>query len=223
MSDLKAAFIIASKDVLTEIRTREVLGSIVIFAVLVIVIFNFAFGGSEQAARLIAPGILWVTFAFAGILSLNRSFLMEKEEDCLEGLMTAPISREAIYLGKFAGNLFFMILVQAIVIPVFGILFNLWLLNVEFLTVTILATIGFAGVGTLFSAMSVNTRARELILPVLFFPVVTPVIIAAVNAASVILEGGSFSGILSWLGIIAAFDMIFLVASYLVFCFIIEE
>ena len=137
--------------------------------------------------------------------------------------MTAPISREAIYLGKFAGNLFFMILVQAIVIPVFGILFNLWLLNVEFLTVTILATIGFAGVGTLFSAMSVNTRARELILPVLFFPVVTPVIIAAVNAASVILEGGSFSGILSWLGIIAAFDMIFLVASYLVFCFIIEE
>ncbi|MDD4635374.1 MAG: heme exporter protein CcmB, partial [Dehalococcoidales bacterium] len=97
MKELRDALIIASKDVLTEIRTREVLSSVVVFAILVIIIFNFAFGSSEQAAEIVAPGILWATFAFAGVLSLNRSFIMEKEEDCIEGLMVAPLSREAIY------------------------------------------------------------------------------------------------------------------------------
>ncbi len=223
MKELRAAFIIATKDILTEIRTREVLTSIVVFAILVIVIFNFAFGGDERAVKTVAPGILWATFAFSGILSLNRSFMMEKEEDCIEGLMVSPISREAIYLGKFAGNLFFILLIQLVVIPVFSLLFNLWLFSFEFILVTLMATLGFAAVGTLFSAMAVNTRARELILPVLFFPIVTPVIIAAVNASLLILEGKGFSAITDWLGIIAAFFVIFFVASYLVFCFIIEE
>jgi len=223
MREISKAFIIAAKDLLTEIRTREVISSVVVFAVLVIVIFNFAFGSNPQAASLVAPGIIWVTFAFAGILSLNRSFVLEKEEDCIEGLMAAPISRESIYLGKFLGNLFFILLIQAIVIPVFSLLFNVGFFNIELVLVTILASVGFASVGTLFAAMAVSTRARELVLPVLFFPVITPVIIAAVNASAVILEGGVLSAITQWLGIISAFDVIFLVASYLIFCFIIEE
>jgi heme exporter protein B len=223
MKELRDAFTIASKDILTEIRTREVLSSVVVFAILVTVIFNFAFGGDEQAARSIAPGILWVTFAFAGILSLNRSFIMEKEEDCLQGIMTAPISREAIYLGKFFGNLFFILLVQLIVIPVFSLLFNMALFEPGILVITLLAALGFAAVGTLFSAIAVNTRARALVLPILFFTLISPVIIAAVNACSILLEGQPFSSAASWLTIIGAFDVIFVVACYLVFCFIIEE
>jgi heme exporter protein B len=223
MKDLSDAFIIASKDILTEIRNREVLSSVVVFAVLVIIIFNFAFGSSERAAGLVAPGILWATFAFAGILAFNRSFVMEKEEDCIEGLMTAPISREAIYLGKFFGNTFFIILVQLIVIPVFSLLFNINFFNLELLVITILATLGFASTGTLFAAMAVNTRARELVLPILFFPIVSPVIIGAVNASALVLEGQSFAAINQWIGILVAFDAIFIVASYLIFSFIIEE
>ncbi|MDD5122551.1 MAG: heme exporter protein CcmB [Dehalococcoidales bacterium] len=223
MKELRYAFTIASKDVLTEIRTREVLSSVVIFAVLVIIIFNFAFGSSEQAAGLVAPGILWVTFAFTGILSLNRSFIMEKEEDCIEGLMVAPLSREAVYLGKFFGNTFFILLIQLIVIPIFSLLFNISFFNLELVTITILATLGFASVGTLFAAMAVNTRARELVLPVLFFPVITPVLIAAVNASAQVLDGQSFGAISQWMGVMGAFDVIFIVASYLIFSFIIEE
>ncbi len=223
MKDLSDAFIIASKDILTEVRNREVLSSVVVFAVLVIIIFNFAFGSSERAAGLVAPGILWATFAFAGILAFNRSFVMEKEEDCIEGLMTAPISREAIYLGKFFGNTFFILLVQLIVIPVFSLLFNINFFNLELLAITILATLGFSSTGTLFAAMAVNTRARELVLPILFFPIVSPVIIGAVNASALVLEGQSFAAINQWIGILVAFDAIFIVASYLIFSFIIEE
>lgn len=223
MKEIRAALVIAAKDVLTEIRTREVLSSVVVFAVLIIVIFNFAFSGNQQAAVEVAPGILWATFAFAGILSLNRSFIMEKEEDCIEGLMTAPVSREAIYLGKLAGNLFFMLLVQVIVIPVFSLLFNINAFHPAFLATTLLATIGFVSVGTLFAAMAVNTRARELVLPILFFPVISPVIIAAVNASAALLEGHALGSVAQWLAIIGAFDVIYLVVSYLVFCFIIEE
>lgn len=223
MKELRDAFTIASKDVLTEIRTREVLSSVVIFAVLVIIIFNFAFGSSEQAAGLVAPGILWVTFAFTGVLSLNRSFIMEKEEDCIEGLMVAPLSREAVYLGKFFGNVFFIILIQLIVIPAFSLLFNISFFNLELVLITVLATLGFASVGTLFAAMAVNTRARELVLPLLFFPVITPVLIAAVNASAQVLDGQSLGAISQWLGVIGAFDVIFIVASYLIFSFVIEE
>ncbi|MBN1369105.1 MAG: heme exporter protein CcmB [Dehalococcoidaceae bacterium] len=223
MREIAKACVIAAKDMLTEIRTREVVSSVVVFAVLVIVIFNFAFGSNPQAADLVAPGILWVTFAFAGVLSLNRSFVLEKEEDCIEGLMVAPISRESIFLGKFFGNLLFIFLIQVIVIPVFSLLFNVGFFNIELVLITVLASVGFASVGTLFAAMAVSTRARELVLPVLFFPVITPVIIAAVNASALILEGGGLGDITQWLGIIGAFDVIFVVASYLIFCFIIEE
>ncbi len=223
MSELRQAFTIMAKDILFEIRTREVLSSVLIFALLVIVIFNFAFAGNEQAARTVAPGILWVTFAFSGVLNLNRSFVMEKEEDCMEGLMVAPISRESIYLGKFLANLLFMFLIELIVIPVFAVLFSLSIISFEFIVITLIATIGFIAVGTVFSAMAVTTRARELVLPILFFPVISPVIIGAVNASAAVLEGQSFGAISGWMGIIGAFDVIFLVASYLVFGFIIEQ
>ncbi len=211
------------KDVLSEMRTREIIFSVLVFALLVIVIFNFAFGTSQETMSLVAPGILWVTFVFAGVLSLNRSFILEKEEGCLEGLMVCPVSREVIYVGKMLGSLLFMLIIEAIALPIFTVLFNLPVLSLQLVAITFLATVGFAAVGTLFSALAVNTKAREMVLPILFLPVVVPIIFSAVMASGLALSGESWGGMSSWLQIILAFDVIFLVASFLVFAFVIEE
>ncbi len=211
------------KDILSELRTKEIVFSVLVFTLLVIVVFNFAFGSSQETMNLVAPGILWVTFTFAGVLSLNRSFIPEKEEGCLEGLMVCPVSRDAIYVGKMLGILLFMLIIEVIVLPIFAFLFNLAVLSLQLVTIIVLATVGFAAVGTLFSALAVNTRAREMALPILFLPIVVPVIIAAVEASGLALSGESWDRLSSWLGIIVAFDVIFIVVSFLIFSFVIEE
>ena len=213
---------IAWKDTLSEVRTKETVSSVLVFTLLVIVIFNFAFGTSQETMVLVAPGILWVTFAFAGVLSLNRSFILEKEEGCLEGLMVCPISRETIYVGKLLGSLLFMLVIEAIALPIFAFLFNL-VLSLQLVVITVLATVGFVTVGTLFSALAVNTRAREMVLPILFLPIIVPVIICAVKASGLALSGEPWGSLSPWLQIIVAFDAIFLVVSFLVFAFVIEE
>lgn len=209
------------KDILSELRTRDIIVSVLVFALLVIVIFNFAFDPAR--IRLVASGVLWVALTFAGVLGLNRSFVLEKDKGCLEGLMLCPVSREIIYLGKLLGNLLFMLIVAIIVLPIFFILFNLPVFNPELILIVLLATIGFASVGTLFSALAVNTKARDIMLPILFFPIVAPVIIAAVKATGLVLDGEPWSSWASWLQIMIAFDVIFMVVSSLVFEFIIEE
>ncbi|MEW6141751.1 MAG: heme exporter protein CcmB [Chloroflexota bacterium] len=223
MSFWNKALTIAWKDVISETRTREIVFSVLVFAILVIVVFNFAFGETQEMLTAVAPGILWVTFAFSGVLSLNRAFVAEKEDGCLEGLMACPIGREVIYAGKLMGSLLFMLVVEAIALPVFMVLFNLPVLSIELIAVTVLATIGFAALGTLFSALATNTRAREMVLPILFLPLVVPVIIAAVKATGLALAGQSWSAMSTWLSMIIAFDIVFLVVSYLVFPFVIEE
>ena len=214
---------IAGKDALAEMRTKEIVPSVLVFALLVIVIFNFAFGASQETLMLLAPGILWVTFAFAGVLSLNRSFIVEKEEGCLEGLMICPISREIIYVGKMLGSLLFMLIIEAIALPIFAFLFNLAVLSFQVIVITVLTTIGFVAIGTLFSALAVNTKAREMVLPILFLPIVVPLIICAVRASGLALSGEPWSGLFPWLQIIGAFDAIFLVVSFLIFAFVIEQ
>jgi len=211
------------KDTLSEMRTKEIVASVLVFTLLVIVIFNFAFGASQERIRLVAPGILWVTFAFAGVLSLSRSFIPEKEQGCLEGLMACPVSREVIYVGKMLGSLLFMLIIEAIALPIFAFLFNLPVLSLQLVVIIVLATVGFAAVGTLFSAFAVNTKAREMVLPILFLPIVAPIIISAVMASGLALSGEPWSGLSSWLQIIAAFDVIFLVVSFLIFAFVIEQ
>ena len=217
------AIAITWKDVLSEMHTKETISSVLVFALLVIIIFNFAFSAGQATMTLVAPGILWVTFTFAGVLSLNRAFILEKEESCLEGLMVCPISRETIYVGKMLGSLLFILVVEAIALPIFALLFNLAVLSPQIITITFLTTMGFAAVGTLFSALAVNTKAREMVLPILFLPIVTPIIIGAVNASRLALAGEDWGSLTSSLGIIVAFDVIFLVMSYLVFAFVIEE
>ncbi len=214
---------ITLKDARSEMRTREIIFSVLIFTLLVIVTFNFAFAASQETMKLVAPGILWVTFTFAGILSLNRSFIPEKEEACLEGLMACPISREVIYIGKALGSLLFMLIIEIIALPVFALLFNLPVLSPQLITITFLATVGFVAVGTLFSALAVNTKAREMVLPILFLPVVVPIVISAVKASGLALSGASWGELSPWLQIIGAFDAIFLVVSFWVFAFVIEE
>lgn len=211
------------KDTVSEMHTREIISSVLVFTLLVIVIFNFAFGTNQTTLNLVAPGILWVTFTFAGVLSLNRAFVPEKEQGCLEGLMVCPVSREVIYVGKMLGSLLFMLIIEAIALPIFAFLFNLPVLSLQIIVITVLTTIGFVTVGTLFSALAVNTKAREMVLPILFLPVVIPIIIGAVMASGTALAGGSWSELASWLQIIAVFDVIFLVVSLLVFTYVIEE
>jgi len=223
MSFWKKVAAITRKDALTELRTKEVVFTVLVFAILVIVIFNFAFGTTPEALALVGPGILWVTFAFSGVLSLNRAFISEREAGCLEGLMAAPMSREAVYVGKMLGSLISMLVVEVVALPIFALFFNLNVLSLALIVTTLLATIGFVAVGTLFSALAVNTRAREMVLPILFLPIVVPVIISAVKASGLALTGGSWGDMFQWLQIIIAFDVIFLVVSYLVFGYVIEE
>lgn len=223
MRFLSKVIAITRKDAISEMRTREIVFSVLFFTLLVIVIFNFAFGTSGESMKLLAPGMLWVTFAFAGVLSLNRSFIVEKEENCLEGLMVCPVGREAIYIGKMLGSLLFMLVVEAIALPTFAFLFNLEVFSLQLVVIIVLTTIGFATVGTLFSALAINTKAREMVLPILFLPIIVPLIISAVQASASALSGESWSDLSSWLQIIVAFDIIFLVVSFLVFNFVIEE
>lgn len=217
------ALVIVAKDLLTELRTKDIVSSVLVFALLVIIIFNFAFEPSAEATMLVAPGILWVAFSFAGVLGLNRSLTLERDKGCLEGLKLCPVDWGAIYLGKLLGCLIFMLVVEIISLPIFSVLFNLPIFMPWLLAIAFLATLGFAAVGTLFSAIAANTRAREIMLPILFLPVVVPVLIAAVKATGSVMARQPVESLFPWLQIMGAFDVIFLVISALVFEFAIEE
>jgi len=210
------------KDILSEVRTKEIATSLVAFALLVIIVVSFALEPGEQTSP-IAAGILWVAFTFAGVLGLSRSFVLEKDKGCLQGLMLCPVDRSLLYLGKMLSIMVFMLVVEAIILPVFVILLDQPLFPPQLAVIALLATIGFAAVGTLFSALAVNTRARDVMLPLLFLPVASPVIIAAIKSSGLALSGESWGAIASWLGIMAAFDVVFLAVSPLVFEFVIEE
>lgn len=223
MTFLHKVLAIVRKDIAVELRTKEMLSSMFVFALLVIVIFNFAFELRIEDVRKVAPGVLWVTFTFAGMLGLNRSFVLEKDKGSLEGLLLCPVDRSAIYFGKMLGNVVFMTVVEAIILPIFSVLFNLSVFQPLLLLVVVLGTLGFAGVGTLFSAMAVHTRAREVMLPVLLFPVVVPAMIAAVKATGGVLDGQLFSEIAHWFRLLVAFDVIFLAISFMTFDYVVEE
>ena len=211
------------KDVLLELRTKDIVVSALIFALLVIVIFSFAIEPTPDMVALVAPGILWVAFTFAGVLGLTRSFALEKDSGNLHGLMLAPVGRDAIFFGKMLGNFLFMVVVEVIVFPVFAVLFNLSLVMPGFVPVALLATLGIANVGTAFSSMAVNSRSREVMLPLLFFPVVLPVIVAAVEASGAMIRADGGGDLAHWIPFLAIFDAIFLVVCPVAFNLVIEE
>ena len=211
------------KDVLLETRTKDIVVAVLVFSLLVIVIFSFALDPSPGMVGLVAPGVLWVAFVFGGVLGLTRSFALEKDAGSMDGLLLAPVSRDTVFFGKMLANLLFMLLVEALVFPIFAVIFNLPLTAPGLVPVALLATLGIATVGTVFSAMAINTRAREVMLPLLFFPVAVPVILAAVEASGVVLREGGLGETGQWLPLLAAFDALFLVACPVAFHLVLEE
>ncbi|MCH8744803.1 MAG: heme exporter protein CcmB [Chloroflexi bacterium] len=211
------------KDILLEFRSKDIILSVAVFGLLVVIVFSFALNVTPRLVTQLAPGILWVAFAFAGILAMNRAFVREKEQGGLEGLLLTPVSRDAIFLGKVLAIFIFMLVIEFILLPVFAVMLGFSAFSFMLLLTIVLATLGFATVGTLFSAIAVQTRSREIMLPVLFFPIVLPVIIAAVEASTQAIGGDGGVGIGRWLPLIGVFDALFLVICPWVFSFVVEE
>jgi len=194
-----------------------------VFSLLVILIFNFALELDIKTRQSVTAGVLWSTFAFAGTLGLNRSMAIEKDRGCLDGLLLAPVDRSAIYFGKFISNLIFMLIVEAIVLPVYSVLYNTNLFQPGLLMVILLGSIGYIAVGTLLAAMSVQTRTREVLLPILLFPVAFSVLLAAVKASGGFLDNSSFADVSFPINLLIAYDVIFIAASFMFFENIVEE
>ncbi len=220
---LAAIRAIAWKDLAAELRSRELLTSMLVFSTLIIMIFYFALDLDSKTRDTIASGVLWVTFAFAGTIGLNRAMSIEKDRGCLDGLLLAPVDRSVIYFGKMISSLVFMLIVELITLPVYGIFYNINLFNLGFIGVILLGSIGYTAVGTLLSTMSVQARTRDMLLPILLFPVIVPVLVASVKASSGFLQGYSMSEILPWLNILVAYDVIFVALSFVFFDFVVEE
>ena len=211
------------QDVLLEARTKDTVVSVFVFALLVIVVFNFALNPTPQSVGLVAPGILWVAFTFGGVLGLTRTFAVERERGGMQGLLLTPVGRDEIYLGKVLSIFVLMIAVEVVTFPIFAVIYDLPLLAPGFVPVAALATLGIAAVGTLFSAMAVNTRAREVMLPLLFLPIAVPVVVAAVEASGPALAADPWGGALPWLPILAVYDAVFLVVCSLAFGYVVQD
>ena len=217
--------VIAGKDVRAELRSRTALLSALVFAALVLVVFNFARDPTALSVPDLGASVWWVTFALAALVAMNRAFTVERENSAFDGLLLAPVSREAIFLGKLLANLAFVGTVELVTLPLFTLFFNLslWPVLPGILGVTALATIGFVAVGTIFSAMAVRTRFAELMLPVLLLPFMVPPLIGAVQVTARLLAGRPLSEMLGWLRLLALYDVVFVTLCALVFPAVVDE
>ncbi|SJZ93148.1 heme exporter protein CcmB [Selenihalanaerobacter shriftii] len=212
------------KDLKSEFRTKEMLSAMLIFAFLVIVIFSFAFDPTDKDLQQVFPGIIWVAFIFSGILGLNRSFVSEKKNNSIQGLMLCPADRSVIYFGKVITNLILMLIVEFISLPIFIILFDYRFSGsiLKLVLVILLGTFGFVSIGTFLAALTANTRTSEVLLPIILFPVVVPLIIGAVESTEAIFIGKGISEILPWLKILGIYDLIFITVPFMLFEFLLE-
>jgi len=216
---------IAGKDIRLELRTRTSLLSAAVFAALMLIVFNFARDPTAVATIDLAPSVLWVTVSFASVVAMNRAFTVERENGAFDGLLLAPISRELLYLGKYLANLAFVLVVEAIALPLFVLFFNLDL-GAAFppLVLTLLlATAGFVAVGTLFSAMVAKTRFAELMLPILLLPFMVPPLIYAVKVTVPLLARRPLSEVIPGLNFLAVYDVVFLTLAILLFPAVVDE
>lgn len=222
---LRAVFALAAKDLRLEFRGKAGLLSAVMFAALVLIIFNFSRDPTMVSNVDLAPSVLWVTFAFGAVITLNRAFHLEQDNAAFDGLRLAPVSRSAVYFGKLLANLVFVGLVEAVTLPLFVLFFDVDLAGSlpGILAVTALATIGFVGVGTVFSAMVVRTRFAELMLPVLLLPFMVPPLIGATQATTRLLAGRPLSEVWGWLRLLAVYDIVFVTLSALTFWAVVDE
>ena len=220
---VSAALAIAWKDVRLELRSRDTIVSAVVFGLIVVVVFNFGLNRTPGSLAPVAPGLLWVAYAFIGVLAMNRAFARELEQGALDGLLGSPVSKDAVFFGKMLGTLAFMLIIEAALLPVFSIMLGLSALTPVVGLIILLATVGFATVGTFFAGIAAQTRSREILLPVLFFPVIVPVIIAAVEATALALGSGPMLAVWTrWLPLLVVFDALFLVICSWIFGFVFE-
>jgi heme exporter protein B len=224
MTTARAAAILLSKELRLEFRTRELLNATVVFAVIVVVLFNFAFEPTAAESRRYGPGLLWIAFLFAGSLMLQPSFAREQSNSTLDALRMAPISPFAILLGKMLANLIFLLVAEVILVPVFAVLYNVSLAGIvgRLILVLLLGTIGLVATGTSFAAISAHARMRELLLPLLLLPILAPLLIAAVEATAALFSEQPYLD-RAWLAFLAGFDIVFLTASWLLCGFLLEE
>jgi heme exporter protein B len=219
---LRKIWAIVLKDVTAEVRTWEMISAMLVFSVLATLIFSFALDLRGALARAAAPGVLWATVAFAGTLGLSRSLAREQQTGCIDGLLLAPVDRSAIFFGKALGNLIFMAVVEAVLLPLFSVLFDVPLLLPSVILVTALGTVGYAAVGTLLATIAINTRAREVMLPILLLPLAIPVLIAAVQATGWLVDGGTLAEAGGWLRLVVVYDLLIVAASMLTFGYVVE-
>lgn len=219
------ALTVARKDIVIEIRSRSVILSALAFTVLAITIFFFAWDPTAVASVDLAPGVLWVIFTFSGLLGLHRSFGVEQQTRAIDALLAAPVDREGIYLGKVLANLLFVLLIQAVAVPAVALLYNVPIGDYlgSLAGIIVLASVGLVSVGTLFSAMAVNTRLAELLLPLLALPFFVPVILPAAQATARLMSGRALSEASAYIKLLIAFDVVFLVVCTLAYPYTLEE
>ena len=218
-------FAILHKDLLLELRSKEVLTTMLVFALVVVVLFNFVFDPGAEEVKVTAPGILWVAIVFAGNLGLSRTFAREQENGVIQGLLLCPIDRSYLFVAKVLGNIIFIFLLEVVILPVMIVLFDVHIGGAwpMLLLVLLLGIIGFASVGTVFSAISANTKSREVMLPILLFPVTIPVILSSIKSTAYLFAGRELSEVWSWLRVLVGFDVVFFVVCFILYEYVIEE
>ena len=220
---LRAVGAVVWKDLRAEIRSREMINSMVLFTFMTVMVFSLALELDKEARQTTVAGVLWVAIVYAGIVGLGRSLAAEKDRGSLDALLLAPIDRSALFFGKMIGNLLFVLVIGFILLVVLTVLFNITLVKPLLVLVVVLGSVGFTASGTLLSSMSVHARAREALLPIILMPVVLPVLISAVRASTAILEGLPRDDWMPWIQLLAVADVIFLAAGYGLFDYVVEE
>lgn len=216
---LRAAAIVAGKDLRIELRTKEILVTTGLFAMLVVVIASLSFYLDGESGKKLAPGVLWIAIAFAGVLALGRTWARERDADAMRALLLTPIPRAAIYLGKAFGVLLFLLVIELLIVPTVALLFHIDLLDVlgPLVLLVVLGTTGFVAAGTLFASMSVRTQARDLMLSVVIFPLVAPTLLAGVVGTRELFGGAPLEEVLAWARILAAFVIVFVASGLALF------
>ncbi len=226
MTAFRQGWAILRKDLLLEMRSKDVLTSTFLFSVMALVVFYFSFSPNIKNLTMVAAGMLWMAVLFTSLLGLNRSFVHEKEEECLDGLLLCPVDRPIIFAAKFTGNFIFLVVLEIVIIPIFALFFLKSLAVgalLKLILILFLGDIGICGVGTLLATISANTRAKDLLLPILYLPVMMPFIMQVVSYTNAILTGKGASDMSSWLYLVIGFDIIFLLAGYALYDFVIGE
>ncbi|WP_066060651.1 heme exporter protein CcmB [Neobacillus soli] len=225
MNLFRTALFLAKKDLYSELKTKQILTTQIIFAGLVIVVFSFAFDPANNTTKAVIPGVIWVIIVFAGILGLNRSFISEQRNDTMQGLLVAPMESASIYLGKFLANFTMMLIVELVSIPFLFLLFDFKFLGSlpYFILVVFLGSFGFIAIGTFLAALAANSKSSEMLLPLLLFPITTPILIGVVQATRIILTNmEKLASAIAWIQLVTAYDVIFFVVCFLLIDYVLE-